>query len=194
MGHQECVGDITGYIVTETQLGLVSQDRIFTTALEARDFMLKIEERNRVDNLTYDYFSNLLNIDKHTSYSKLEKVHILDWFNYSDIADGAISFYEFNESIIRTSDKSLDDLHEAAIGIGEEAGEVQGVLKKYLFHSHELDKTKLMEEIGDLFWYLFQVCRVLKISIYDIMDLNIKKLRDRYPDGFDPMKSKNRKC
>src|SRR5688572_26439684 len=69
-------------------------------------------------------------------------------------------------------------------GLAGEIGEVVEIVKKAVFHRHELDRAKLEKEIGDVCWYLAGICTVLKIDLSHIMSENITKLLLRYPDGF----------
>jgi NTP pyrophosphatase (non-canonical NTP hydrolase) len=79
-----------------------------------------------------------------------------------------------------------------ALGLGGEAGEVQELVKKNLGHGHDLDRERVMKELGDVLWYVAGVGTHLGISLEDIAQENLAKLRKRYPDGFDPERSKNR--
>lgn len=71
-----------------------------------------------------------------------------------------------------------------ALGLGGEAGELQEVIKKLRFHGHPLNKEKLIEELGDVLWYLTGLCTVHGLRLADVMDYNIEKLWCRYPQGF----------
>lgn len=96
----------------------------------------------------------------------------------------------------RTANKELspfDQLRNAAYGLNGEAGEVIDLLKKHEFQGHELSQDKLVKELGDILWYLALACTSLGIVITDVMEQNIAKLQERYPDGFDADKSINRK-
>ena len=66
------------------------------------------------------------------------------------------------------------------------------ILKKYLFQGHELDKEHLAEELGDVAWYLSVAADALGYSLQEIFKMNIEKLRERYPDGFEEERSINR--
>jgi len=83
-------------------------------------------------------------------------------------------------------------LANAALGLTGEAGEVAEVIKKHLFHATPLDQDALAKELGDCLWYLGAFATVLGLSLDDIAQRNIDKLRRRYPDGFDPERSRNR--
>lgn len=49
-------------------------------------------------------------------------------------------------------------LNLGAMGLAGEAGEVADLLKKVLFHDRELDRDKLIQELGDVRWYLECLC------------------------------------
>ena len=79
------------------------------------------------------------------------------------------------------------------IGLNGESGECIDIYKKHLFQDHELDKEHLAKELGDVAWYLAVSASALGYDLEDIFRMNVKKLRARYPDGFDPELSKHRK-
>jgi len=80
----------------------------------------------------------------------------------------------------------------AAMGLSGEAGEVCDLLKKFLFHDHELTTNELIDELGDVLWYLAAVAHSFDIPLELVAKRNVAKLRERYPDGFDAERSKNR--
>ena len=78
------------------------------------------------------------------------------------------------------------------IGLNGEAGEVADILKKHLFQGHELNREKLIDELGDVLWYIAETAEALGVSLETIMEHNIDKLRTRYPEGFNSDRSINR--
>lgn len=84
-------------------------------------------------------------------------------------------------------------LLEAVMGLNGEAGECQEIVKKAMFHGHELDIEALLLEAGDVLWYLTELCNELGISVDTIAKLNLQKLKNRYPDGFTHEASRERK-
>ena len=80
----------------------------------------------------------------------------------------------------------------AALGLSGEVGEVNDLLKKHMFQGHPLDKEQLINELGDIAWYLAEAAEALDINLEDILTRNIEKLKRRYPDGFSKEKSINR--
>ena len=106
-----------------------------------------------------------------------------------------MQFDEYQQLAARTLGR--DRTHEqqlanAALGLTGEAGEVADVIKKHLFHATPLDQDALAKELGDCLWYIGAFATVLGLSLDDIAQRNIDKLRKRYPDGFDTERSRNR--
>lgn len=80
-----------------------------------------------------------------------------------------------------------------AIGLAGEAGEVANLVKKGVFHRHGMDLPKVSEELGDVLWYAAALCTTLGLDMGEIMQANIDKLKQRYPDGYSSEASVNRK-
>jgi NTP pyrophosphatase (non-canonical NTP hydrolase) len=78
------------------------------------------------------------------------------------------------------------------MGIDTESGELTDALKKFLFYGKNIDTVNVVEELGDLLWYVALICDELKISFSDIMRINIDKLRSRYGEKFDEKKAIDR--
>ena len=78
------------------------------------------------------------------------------------------------------------------LGIAGEAGEVADHIKKVVYHQHPLDTAKLAEELGDALWYVAYLCDALGLTLGEVMEANIAKLRARYPDGWSAERSRNR--
>ena len=87
---------------------------------------------------------------------------------------------------------NLAQLVCGALGLCGESGEVADYLKKYIFHGHPLDLEVVKEELGDVLWYVALCCNAINVSMEDVMQLNIDKLKKRYPDGFSESASINR--
>ncbi len=103
---------------------------------------------------------------------------------------------EYQEKAERTINYNLkfnEQVSNLCMGLAGETGEVIDYIKKSLYHGHELDIDKLSEEIGDVMWYLINLVTVFSLPITIILDENIKKLEERYPEGFSEEKSVNRK-
>ena len=101
---------------------------------------------------------------------------------------------EYQALAQRTSNagKRSDKLENACLGLAGECGEVCDIVKKALFQGHALDRAGLIEEAGDVLWYLAELAAGLGVSLEDIAVQNVMKLRRRYPNGFDAERSRNR--
>lgn len=169
-----------------------------------------------------------------------------------------MTFQEYQKACLRTWNAEanvFDQLKNCAYGLGE-IGEVQGLLKKWEHHGHEVDADEMVKELGDLmfyavvtlhlidptrdgvediagcassmftatvqalktisevqlaidyaicaqttvinvdFYYVFNaiiyISKKLGYSIEQVMQRNIEKLLERYPDGFNEERSRNR--
>lgn len=89
--------------------------------------------------------------------------------------------------------ENIGELINGALGLTGEAGEVADLIKKYIFHGHELDEDTLVKEMGDVMWYMALLCHALDIQLSTVMERNIEKLEKRYKDGFSEEASRNRK-
>ncbi len=70
------------------------------------------------------------------------------------------------------------------MGLAGEVGEVVEAVKKGIFHRHGLDHEKMVKELGDCLWYLSAICTKLDVTLSQVMEANISKLEQRYPNGF----------
>ena len=85
-----------------------------------------------------------------------------------------------------------DVLINGVMGLCGEAGETIDIVKKHLAQGHALDREHLIGELGDIAWYLAETATVLGVSLEEVLQRNIDKLRARYPEGFDSEKSIHR--
>lgn len=79
-----------------------------------------------------------------------------------------------------------------ALGLAGEAGEVADTIKKAVFHQHGINRDELIKELGDVLWYVAALCTKLDVSMSEVMERNITKLKARYPDGYSSEASINR--
>jgi NTP pyrophosphatase (non-canonical NTP hydrolase) len=72
------------------------------------------------------------------------------------------------------------------IGIGDEAGEVLGHVKKHVWHDQPLDRDYLLKEVGDVLWYADQLLQLLGLTMQEALAANDAKLNARHPGGWSP--------
>lgn len=101
----------------------------------------------------------------------------------------------YQQAALRTADADTpgDLLMNGVMGLNGEAGECIDMVKKAVFQGHKLDFEKLAEELGDVAWYLAVTAHSIGYDLETILKMNVKKLKKRYPDGFDADRSINRK-
>lgn len=101
----------------------------------------------------------------------------------------------YQKEAMKTLNPSLsrkDVLINGVMGLCGESGEAIDLVKKHLHQGHPLDKEKLAGELGDIAWYLAETAYALDIPLEQILRKNLEKLKNRYPEGFDPNRSQNR--
>ena len=75
-------------------------------------------------------------------------------------------------------------------------GEFTEVVKKIVFQGKPVNEENIFHmkrELGDIMWYVAQACMALDTDFNEIIEMNVEKLKARYPGGeFDVSKSENR--
>lgn len=70
-------------------------------------------------------------------------------------------------------------LTECALGLAGEAGEIVDLLKKHVLYGKELDRQKLLLEMGDLLNYFSKLAYEVGFSLEEIRRANVEKLEAR---------------
>lgn len=90
------------------------------------------------------------------------------------------------ETAIYPGKDSLTGLLYVGLGLGE-AGEVQGKIKKILRDNGGVVddgfRAMIMKELGDVLWYVSQVCEELDLDLDAVAQANLNKLADRRERG-----------
>jgi NTP pyrophosphatase (non-canonical NTP hydrolase) len=77
-----------------------------------------------------------------------------------------------------------------ALCLTSEAGEVAGaVTKHHIYAEYRANLDKIKEELGDVLWPVACLCSVYGWSIAEVMQDNMQKLRERYPDRYNQLDS-----
>ena len=101
---------------------------------------------------------------------------------------------EYQKLAARTINKNLsykELKYHALHGMVGEIGEIHSLYQK-VYQGHHLDKPHLKKELGDLLWFIAEYCTANGWNLEDIMQMNIYKLKARYPEGFDSEQSLHR--
>ena len=102
---------------------------------------------------------------------------------------------EYQALAMRTLNPALDQkdvLINGVMGLCGESGEAIDIVKKHLAQGHELDRDRLIEELGDVAWYLAETAHALGVDLETVLGRNLEKLEQRYPRGFESLKSISR--
>ena len=128
----------------------------------------------------------------------------VDFDRYAEFVDGVTSSpsKDFEAFIYRLQELNGErpDIHRlltAAVGLSAESGEFTEIVKKIIFQGKPYNDDNvyhMKRELGDICWYLDQACMALNTNFNEILEMNVDKLKARYPGGeFDVYKSENRK-
>jgi NTP pyrophosphatase (non-canonical NTP hydrolase) len=94
-------------------------------------------------------------------------------------------FSEYQELAARTANSAQDKRRiVACLGLAGEAGEFVDAIKKMVAHGHDVPEEQLKKELGDVLWYVAELCSAFGWSLEEVAAANIDKLRQRYPEGF----------
>ena len=86
------------------------------------------------------------------------------------------------------------DMHllHMAVGVAGEAGELIDAIKKYVIYRKDLDRDNVIEELGDLEFFMEGLRQGLGITREETLEANIQKLGKRYQDGYSDKAAQNR--
>ena len=109
--------------------------------------------------------------------------------------DSAILQARIDELVANGAD--VPHLLTAALGLTAESGEFTEVVKKIILQGKPYNEDNVFHmkrELGDICWYLAQACILLDTTPEEIIEMNVDKLKSRYPGGeFDVYHSENRR-
>jgi NTP pyrophosphatase (non-canonical NTP hydrolase) len=102
---------------------------------------------------------------------------------------------EYQELAQRTSNKALDNkghLFNGVLGLAGEAGECADLVKKCYFQDARPIDDDLIDELGDVLWYVAETAMALGLTLEEVAVRNVEKLKKRYPEGFEAERSLHR--
>ena len=105
---------------------------------------------------------------------------------------------EYQEAALRTANmgaykNDTDMLLNGILGLTGESGECSDMIKKHLYQGHSIDREHLVKELGDIAWYLAVSAKALGYDLESVLQMNVDKLKKRYPEGFSVEQSLHRK-
>ena len=128
----------------------------------------------------------------------------VDTKKYLDFVAGVTSMPSQDPAILQaridelvSNGADIPHLLTAALGLAAEAGEFTEVVKKIILQGKPYNEDNVFHmkrELGDVCWYIAQACMALDTTFDEIIEMNVDKLKARYPGGeFDVHKSENRR-
>ena len=128
----------------------------------------------------------------------------VDTKKYLDFVAGVTSMPSQDSAILQAridelvaNGAEIPHLLTAALGLTAESGEFTEVVKKIILQGKPYNEDNVFHmkrELGDICWYLAQACMALDTTFDEIIEMNVDKLKARYPGGeFDVHKSENRR-
>ena len=130
----------------------------------------------------------------------------VDTEKYLDFVHGVTSTESLDYAALLTrmnkleleDDCNLSQLLTAALGLTAESGEFTEIVKKIILQGKPYNEDNIFHmkrELGDICWYLAQACMALDTTFDEVIEMNVDKLKKRYPGGeFNVHQSENRKA
>jgi len=133
-----------------------------------------------------------MDITTHVDFSRY--VEFVDTVTSKESKDAVAFTQRING--LQSQGCDIQRLLTAAVGISAEGGEFMEIVKKIIFQGKPWNQDNiehLQIELGDILWYVAQVCIALDVKFDDVVLRNVNKLMKRYPEGaFDVYFSENR--
>lgn len=141
-------------------------------------------------------------LEENTTLTTVQRIEhlqeeLIDGLKYCEhlkaICNDGITANDYQRAAMRTAgDDTENYLLNGVMGLCGESGEVIDLVKKHLYQGHELDRMRIAEETSDCLWYCALIATAIDMKLGDIMQMNIEKLKKRFPDGFSKERSVNR--
>ena len=205
------VDKITTYYDDEMQL--LQRGKENETMAEIKDSGERTEYRKAIENLMdrqkdkglSKYGVTLEDNETLTTGQRIEHLEeeLIDGLMYCEhlkkvIGEGSsLTADDYQRAALRTAQTEVMSrdqlLLNGVMGLCGEAGECIDLIKKVKFQGHAIDYLKLKHELGDVAWYLAVAAYGAGFDLSEVMEDNIEKLKERYPEGFDKARSIGRK-
>lgn len=88
------------------------------------------------------------------------------------------------DDILKDLTPTAADLLHLCLGLCGEAGEVADAIKKFAIYNKPIDMENVVEELGDIEFYLGAIRQTIGVNRSAILAHNTKKLRKRYGTSY----------
>lgn len=97
------------------------------------------------------------------------------------------------EAIVTSLTSGKAHLLHMAVGVAGEGGELLDAFKKHVIYNKELDRANVVEELGDLEFYMEGIRAHLGITREETLEHNyLKLMKKRYPNGYSDQAAQDR--
>lgn len=136
--------------------------------------------------------------DERITYLEEELIDGLMYCEHLKSNNWGLTPNEYQKLALRTANtKAMEDpiekITNGSLGLSGESGEVADHIKKFKYQGHELNREYIAKELGDICWYIALLADGIGYELETIMQMNIDKLKERYPEGFSTDRSLHRK-
>lgn len=89
------------------------------------------------------------------------------------------------KTFIKTKHQPELVLARMTLGLTGESGEVAEKVKKFLRGDKEVNELRfdLAHELGDVLWYISEICNLMGLELDGIAEINLDKLQKRHDKG-----------
>jgi len=89
--------------------------------------------------------------------------------------------YQYLSQLVSGTVKQSDKMHVGILGMAEQVGRMSVMLREYWYNDVNMDYVKLVDELGDMLWYVSELCQGLNIGLETVALNNLAKLRRDHP-------------
>ena len=124
---------------------------------------------------------NLRNLHRLNSNMTVDTQRYLEFVNgvtSEQSKDNEAFVYRIQE--LEGQEFPTERLLTAAVGMSAEAGEFTEIVKKIIFQGKPVNEENLFHmkrELGDIMWYVAQACMGLNVSLDEVIEMNVDKLK-----------------
>lgn len=112
-----------------------------------------------------------------TKYNEIQEPRV-----FVASVNAEMSYSDFISKLFKHDTDDIEFMH-AALGITGEAGEIADAVKKAIIYGKDMDRNNIVEELGDLRFYMQALMNKLEITEAEVLQANADKLSKRYPTG-----------
>lgn len=113
----------------------------------------------------------------------LEQAAIADLTNVFPQPNMNTTYGGFVRNLVKEMGSYQNNLMHAAVGISGEAGELLDAVKKHWAYGKPIDRVNVIEELGDLEFYMAAMRMLVGTSRTEVLNANVVKLSKRYNSG-----------